>query len=104
MADEKRFSEARKHAKVKLAFHVHLVVYLVVIGALLIVNLLTGPGYYWFFWPAMGWGIALLFHGARAFLLPQKKENNVDVLARRKFDKQHSEHHLNGKVISNLIV
>ena len=93
MADEERFAEAREHAKVKFDFYVHLVVYLVVIGALLIVNLLTGPEYLWFIWPAMGWGIALLVHGASAFLLPQKKEEIVDALARRELDKQHSEHH-----------
>lgn len=93
MVDEQRLAEARKHSKVKFDFYVHLVVYLVVIGALLIVNLLTSRGYLWFIWPAMGWGIALLFHGTSAFLLPQKTEEFIDTLARRELDKQHREHH-----------
>ncbi len=40
----------------------HLGVYVIVIGGLGLLNLLTDPGGYpWFLWPAMGWGVGLAF-------------------------------------------
>ena len=36
-------------------------------GFLAIVNLATYRHYLWFIWPALGWGIALLFYGLRVF-------------------------------------
>ncbi len=90
MTDEEKFAEARRHAQSKFDFYVHLAVYLAVIVALFIINLTTGLEYLWFVWPAMGWGIAVLIHGANAFLLIQKKEQIIDSLARREFDKHNS--------------
>lgn len=96
MSDEPRIAEARKHAKAKFDFYVHLVVYVAVICLLLIINLVTSPEYLWVFWPAMGWGIGLLAHGATAFYMSPKKEDIVDTLTQRELDKQRSEHHRRG--------
>ncbi len=41
--------------------------YIVVIGFLVIVNLVTYPRYLWVIWTALGWGIGILFHGLRVF-------------------------------------
>jgi len=44
-------------------FLAHLGPYIIVIGALGLINVLTDPGgYLWFLWPAMGWGVGLAFH------------------------------------------
>jgi len=43
-------------------FQKHLLTYLVVIGFLFIVNMLTWGGTIWFHWPALGWGLVLFFH------------------------------------------
>src|SRR5690348_13800030 len=40
-----------------VGFSVHLTVYLTVIGALALINLVTSPFTPWFLWPAFGWGI-----------------------------------------------
>jgi hypothetical protein len=40
----------------------HLGPYLIVIGCLAAINLLTSPSYPWFLWPALGWGIGLVLH------------------------------------------
>ncbi len=40
----------------------HLGSYIIVIGALGIINLLTGLDDLWFLWPAIGWGVGLAFH------------------------------------------
>ncbi|MEW5956986.1 MAG: protein kinase [Chloroflexota bacterium] len=44
-------------------FLAHLGPYVMVIGALAVINFLTDPGGEpWFIWPAMGWGVGLAFH------------------------------------------
>ena len=52
--------------KVK-AFYVHLTQYLIVIPILAVINLMGYPHYLWFVWPALGWGLGLLAHGASVF-------------------------------------
>ncbi|EAQ65527.1 hypothetical protein MED121_22687 [Marinomonas sp. MED121] len=48
------------------AFNKNLISYAGVILLLLVINLLTNPGYFWVVWPALGWGIALLIQGLSA--------------------------------------
>jgi hypothetical protein len=36
--------------------------YVIVIGILGLINLLTGFDYPWFLWPALGWGVGVAFH------------------------------------------
>ena len=48
-------------------FYKHLSTYIVVISGLLLINFLTVPDDNWAIWPAMGWGIGLLFHGIKTF-------------------------------------
>ncbi|MBT8413658.1 MAG: 2TM domain-containing protein [Boseongicola sp.] len=73
MTGEQRLEAARRRAKAKFDFYVHLVVYLVVIGMLFAINLISWTGYWWFLWPALFWGVALAFHAASAFLVSQKE-------------------------------
>jgi hypothetical protein len=51
----------------KRGFLVHLFVYVAVNALLIVVNLLTTPGYYWFLFPLIGWGLLLAAHGYAAF-------------------------------------
>jgi serine/threonine protein kinase len=48
----------------------HLGPYVIVIGFLAVINLLTSPDYLWFLWPAAGWGVGLAFH-AQSVILSQ---------------------------------
>ncbi len=48
-------------------FFIHLFVYLAVNALLIVVNLLYDPGYYWFLFPLLGWGVGLAFHAFVAF-------------------------------------
>ncbi len=64
------FSAYRNAEKKMLAikgFYSHLISYIVVISGLAILNLVTSPGYLWFLWPALGWGIGLAIHGFGVF-------------------------------------
>ncbi len=48
-------------------FYQNLVSYAVIIGFLAVLNLMTSPGYLWFLWAAVGWGIGLVFHAMDVF-------------------------------------
>jgi hypothetical protein len=73
--DKEEFQRERARKKRllrrKAHFHRHLWSYLIVIGALLLINLLT-PGPWWFQWPALGWGIGLAFKFKAAYFPVQK--------------------------------
>jgi len=56
----------------KARFHRHLWSYIIVNGALLLINIVT-PGPWWFQWPALGWGIGLAFN-FRAAYFPMPKD------------------------------
>jgi hypothetical protein len=54
-----------KHRRIaRAAFRVHLSLYLSVIAMLVVIWALTGAGYFWPIWPAMGWGVAIVAHGS----------------------------------------
>lgn len=48
-------------------FYIHFAVYVVVVGSLAAMNLNRNPDQLWFHWVAMGWGIGVIAHAARAF-------------------------------------
>lgn len=55
------------HVRKVKAFYIHLTQYLVIISVLVAVNLVTSPQYLWAVWPAFGWGLGVLAHGASVF-------------------------------------
>jgi hypothetical protein len=62
------YRTARRHVERKIGFQVHLAVYLTVNTGLVLFNFLVVPHRIWAFWPLLGWGIGLLFHGLAVFL------------------------------------
>lgn len=62
-----RYLEAQKQVKELKGFYAHLLSFLMVMAFLIFINLTYTPKYLWFFWPFLGWGIGLLFHGLKAF-------------------------------------
>ena len=60
--DDQRQRRARTWVKALLGFYIHATVYGAVNAGLLLINLLTSPGYLWFLWPLVGWGIGLAAH------------------------------------------
>lgn len=65
------------------AFYLHVSQYVLVIGLLCAINLVTHPGKLWFLWPAFGWGIGVLAHAAATFrflpfLGPEWERRQVD--------------------------
>ena len=78
---EKERARKKRLLRRKARFHRHLWSYLIVIGALLIINVVT-PGPWWFQWPALGWGIGLAFNFKVAYFPLQKdmaSENSITI-------------------------
>ena len=59
---------AEQRADAKIGFRKHLFAYVLVNAALIAINLLTFPGYYWFVWPLLGWGIGVVAHFAAVYV------------------------------------
>lgn len=82
--EDKEVFEKQKARKTRLLrrkarFHRHLWSYIIVIGALLLINTMTA-GPWWFQWPALGWGIGLAFNFKAAYFPVQKdmaSENSI---------------------------
>lgn len=64
-------SEEYKQAKTRVeevrGFWSHLAVYIIINLGLFIINIITTPHHYWFYWPLIGWGIGLVAHGFHVF-------------------------------------
>jgi transcriptional regulator with XRE-family HTH domain len=58
---------AFRHVRKIRGFYGHLAKYVIVISALAIFNLIKSPDRIWVIWPALGWGLGLMFHGMRVF-------------------------------------
>lgn len=69
MNQTRSYERARVRATAKYQFFVHAIVYGAVIGFLVLINLITWSGAFWAVWPMLGWGLAVVLHAARVFLM-----------------------------------
>lgn len=65
--EEERYNLAKKRVQEVKGFYGNLTAYIVVNIFLMVVNFMTSPEHLWFYWPMLGWGIGVLFHGLRVF-------------------------------------
>ena len=68
MKDQKAYERIEKKVEEKLGFYIHLAAYFVINLFLIALNLTMTPEYYWFFWPLIGWGLAVILHGLNVFM------------------------------------
>lgn len=71
MNDEK-YKEAKKRVKELKDFYKNLLTYVGVNILLITINLITSPGRLWFYWVTIFWGIAILLHASKIFILKGK--------------------------------
>lgn len=62
MNDLAQLAKATHRVNLKIGLWIHLAVYAAVNALLIVINLVTTPGYHWFWWPLLGWGIGLGLH------------------------------------------
>jgi len=69
-AVEERYYQAQKRVKEIKDFYAHLTVYVLCNPIVIVVNLMTSPGYLYFWYCLLGWGIAIVLHGLKVFNYP----------------------------------
>ena len=64
----------QKKREAKIVFLIHLIIYVLVIGGLTYLDYgrATEGDNHWVQWPAIGWGVGVLFHGLGVFLGSRK--------------------------------
>jgi transcriptional regulator with XRE-family HTH domain len=71
MANQAQITKQEERAIVYVrdikGFYTHLIIYVVVVVSLFGLNFIRSPGHFWAFWPAIGWGIGVAFHGLNVF-------------------------------------
>jgi fatty acid desaturase len=64
--DTNEYETARRYVRARRALREHALTYLIVMTILFLLDLAMGDGW-WFYWPALGWGIGLALHTASVF-------------------------------------
>lgn len=65
--EEERYYQAKKKVTEIKKFYEHLMVYVLCNPIVIVVNLMTSPGYLYFIWCLLGWGMAIVLHGLTVF-------------------------------------
>ncbi len=65
--ESQAYEKATKRVKELRGFYGNLTSYVLVISFLAVLNILTSPGYLWFFWPMIGWGLGIAAHAVTTF-------------------------------------
>ena len=64
---EIRYQQAKERVEALRGFYIHLTVYVIVNLFLFILNIVVSPDRLWFYWPLLGWGIAIVLHAISVF-------------------------------------
>ena len=83
MSEENLYSLAEKRVDEKIGFYRHLYSFIVVNVILLIINVLFFKGEWWFYWVTFFWGIGLVSHFIKTFIVFDKfnekhRENEME--------------------------
>lgn len=62
-----KYQQAKARVSALRDFYVHFIVYLVINLLLFLINIIFSPNSLWFFWPLLGWGIAISLHAFFVF-------------------------------------
>lgn len=82
-ADPALRAKALERLEAVKGFRIHLTVYLAVIGFLTAIWVVTGGGFFWPVWPALGWGLGLALHLASLTWDKEPTEAQIEAQARR---------------------
>jgi len=65
--DFENYQKAKKQVSEIKGFYSHLLSFVLVMLVLIVINIRFSPEHIWFFWPLLGWGLGLFFHGVKVF-------------------------------------
>ena len=63
MMEDEKYERAKSQVSAIKGFYRHLTTYVAVIALLFFFDIVGGEGW-WFYWAAIGWGFAVILHGA----------------------------------------
>ncbi|MCP4543021.1 MAG: 2TM domain-containing protein [Chloroflexi bacterium] len=69
MNQQEKYQKAKMRVAALKKFYVHLGVYVLVNLSLFLRNIIISPDRLWFFWPLLGWSIAIALHALSVFSL-----------------------------------
>ena len=64
---EQEYIKAKKKVKEIKGFYIHLFLYIATMPIIVVVNLVFVPGFHWFWFSLLGWGIGIFFHWLAVF-------------------------------------
>jgi two-component system LytT family sensor kinase len=67
MESGERYERARQQVKALKSFYAHVITYVGVMIVLFFVDYSDHGGTWWFYWPLIGWGIAVAMHAFETF-------------------------------------
>jgi len=67
MDEDRAYERAKERVEEKVGFLSHLAVYIVINAFLLFLDYRDNKSIDWAYWPLIGWGIGLVFHGLNVF-------------------------------------
>lgn len=88
--DHNEYERARRTVAEKKKFYKGLSSYLVMCVFFVVLNTVTFSGSWWFMWPMMGWGIAILMKYFKLFGLPGTEQLGSDDWEEREMYKELS--------------
>ena len=67
ITEEIKYQRAKERVDALRGFYIHLTVYVIVNLFLFLLDIFASPDTLWFYWPLLGWGIALVLHAVSVF-------------------------------------
>ena len=65
--EEIKYQQAKERVEALRGFYIHLTVYVIVDLFLFLLNIFVSPDSLWFYWPLLGWGVAIVLHAVSVF-------------------------------------
>ena len=67
MNEQSKYQKAKEQVEALRRFYIHLAVYALVNLSLFLRNIIASPDHLWFYWPLLGWSIAVAVHALSVF-------------------------------------
>lgn len=87
MSDENLYRRAEKRADEKIGFYKHLYSFIIVNVILFALNAIFSWGDWYFYWITIFWGIGLLGHFMKTFVLTDRLDDNRDRMIEKEMEK-----------------
>ncbi len=67
MEDIEKYKRAKERLEELKGLYIHAIIYVIVNLGMVIINLISSPEKYWFYYPLVGWGVGLCTHALSVY-------------------------------------